>query len=99
LACLPKDKPLALTDTDSNVAAALPGTAGALIRRMLADLAAGHAVTLLPAGDELTTCHAAHVQNVSRPFVIKLIDEGELPHRMVGTHRPGRGRTCLQATD
>ena len=87
LACLPKDKPLALTDTDSGAVAALPDAAVALIRRMLADMAAGHPVTLLPAEGELTTFQAAHVLNVSRPFVIKLIDDGELPHRMVGTHR------------
>jgi len=87
LACLPKDKPLALTDTDSSVVAALPDAAVSLIRRMLADMAAGHPVTLLPAEGELTTFQAAHVLNVSRPFVIKLIDNGALLHRLVGTHR------------
>jgi excisionase family DNA binding protein len=87
LACLPKDKPLALTDTENSVVATLPDTAVALIRRILADMAAGHPVALLPAENELTTFQAAHVLNVSRPFVIKLIGQGELPHRMVGTHR------------
>jgi excisionase family DNA binding protein len=59
----------------------------ALIRRMLAEMAAGQPVTLLPTEGELTTFQAAYVLNVSRPFVIKLIDDGELPHRMVGAHR------------
>jgi excisionase family DNA binding protein len=36
---------------------------------------------------EFTTVEAAHFLNVSRPFVIKEIEEGRLSHRMVGTHR------------
>jgi excisionase family DNA binding protein len=41
----------------------------------------------MPAKREFTTVEAAHFLNVSRPFVIKEIEEGRLPHRMVGTHR------------
>ncbi|HJT77419.1 MAG TPA: helix-turn-helix domain-containing protein [Gemmataceae bacterium] len=36
---------------------------------------------------EMTTTQAAEFLDVSRPFVIKLIENGELPCRMVGTHR------------
>jgi excisionase family DNA binding protein len=41
----------------------------------------------VPAKQELTTVEAANFLNVSRPFVIKEIEAGRLPHRKVGTHR------------
>jgi len=42
---------------------------------------------LRPLPEEMTTTQAADFLDVSRPFVIKLIDRGELPCRMVGKHR------------
>jgi excisionase family DNA binding protein len=47
----------------------------------------GKPITLMPSKQELTTVEAANFLNVSRPFVIKEIMEGRIPHRMVGTHR------------
>jgi excisionase family DNA binding protein len=43
--------------------------------------------TLIPEKQELTTVEAANFLTVSRPFVIKEIDAGRTPHRMVGSHR------------
>ena len=53
----------------------------------LENLAAGHHVSVLSRDEELTTVQAAEVLNVSRPYLIKLLESGEILYRMVGTHR------------
>ena len=47
----------------------------------------GRPFLLIPFSREFTTMEAAHFLNVSRPFIVKEIDGGRLPHRLVGTHR------------
>ncbi|HMV68217.1 MAG TPA: helix-turn-helix domain-containing protein [Myxococcota bacterium] len=65
----------------------LPAEAVALLREVLAAFAKGEAVAVVPVAAEVTAQQAAEILRVSRPFVIRLIDEGKLPVRMVGTHR------------
>lgn len=65
----------------------IPLSAFRLLMEILQQMANGNAVALIPKHAELTTQEAAEFLNVSRPFVIKLIEQNELPCKMVGTHR------------
>ena len=47
----------------------------------------GRPIVLMPTEQEFTTVEAANFLNVSRPFVIKEMEAGRLPHRKVGSHR------------
>ncbi len=49
--------------------------------------AKGQTVAVTASDDEVSTQYAADFLNVSRPYVVKLCDEGKLPYRMEGTHR------------
>ena len=65
----------------------LPEPVVTLVRQILFEMGQGHAVSLSSLPSELTTQEAATALGVSRPFVIKLMAEGELAYRRVGTHR------------
>jgi excisionase family DNA binding protein len=78
---------LRVTDAEQMEPIELPAGAVALLMEVLEAMAAGRGVTIIPENAELSTVQAAEVLNVSRPFLIKLLEDGSIPHRKVGKHR------------
>lgn len=62
-------------------------------------LKTGHGVSIAALRAEITTAEAAELLNVSRPFVIKLLESGVMPFRKVGTHRRVRLVDVLEYRD
>lgn len=78
---------LRVRDSEQEQPIDLPAGAVDLLMHVLEAMAAGQGVTLIPESAELTTVQAADILNVSRPFLIKLLDQKAIPHRKVGKHR------------
>jgi excisionase family DNA binding protein len=86
---LPARAPLKLRVTNGEQAepVELPAGAVALLMDILDAMAAGRGVTIIPEKAELTTVEAASILHVSRPFLIKLLEDQRIPYRTVGKHR------------
>ena len=65
----------------------LPESAFRLLKDAVQLLAQGHAVALMPVHRELSTQEAADLLNVSRQYLVRLLEQGALPFIRVGTHR------------
>jgi excisionase family DNA binding protein len=83
----PDDVRIQVDDAEDAGELIIPRAAVELFARILAHMAAGQAVAVVPANAELTTQQAADLLNVSRPYLVKLLDGGEIAFRKVGTHR------------
>jgi excisionase family DNA binding protein len=65
----------------------IPRKALELLQFILSSMAQGKAVSLIPSDSEVTTQQAADMLNVSRPHLVKLLEQGALPFKKVGSHR------------
>lgn len=65
----------------------IPDSVYLVLRQVVQAMVSGKNVSIVTHNPELTTQQAADLLNVSRPYLIKLLEQGELPYIMVGTHR------------
>ena len=65
----------------------LPASALKLLTEILSELGSGNSVQVFPLHAILTTQEAANLLNVSRPFLVKLLKQGEIPYHKTGSHR------------
>ncbi len=73
----------------------IPASALHALALVVQGMARGQTMTLVPHGKELTTQEAADLLHVSRPHLVKLLDDGTIPHYKVGTHRRVRIEDAL----
>ncbi len=85
-----------ITDSRQEEPIEIPAAAIAVLSDVLKFMSQGHGLTLFPRLAEVTTMEAADILNVSRPYVIKLLEEGAMPYRMVGRHRRIRLKDVIE---
>jgi excisionase family DNA binding protein len=82
-----RKRPMAKLVSPDGIEVEIPASAFAALQAVVRDMAQGLTITLIPHDKELSTKEAADILNVSRPFLVKLLDRGDLPYHRVGTHR------------
>lgn len=65
----------------------LPGHVLQILLDVLSEMSQGNAISLIPYRQEISTQDAANLLNVSRPFLVGLLEKGDIPFRKVGAHR------------
>ncbi len=94
-AMTPQGLPFAVTQDGDQTRVELPPALGQLVLDVMTHVARGEMVTFVPYGAILSTKEAADLLNVSRPFLVKLLENGEIPFHRVGSHRRIRADDVL----
>ncbi|MDJ0618275.1 MAG: helix-turn-helix domain-containing protein [Calothrix sp. MO_192.B10] len=66
---------------------AIPKSVYQALLQVVHAMALGKAISIVTQEEEMTTQQAADFLNVSRPYLIKLLEQGEIPYIKVGSHR------------
>jgi excisionase family DNA binding protein len=80
-------KSIEISVTGDEARIKIPGRALEHLQEILQSMADGKTVTLIDNEEELTTQEAADILNISRPYLVKLLESGEIPFTKVGKHR------------
>jgi len=83
--CLTTQQPISLKLKNKEVP--LPASLATLVVQALSSIADGKRIVLVEADEEVSPEKAAEFLHVSRPFLIKRLEAGELPFHWVGSHR------------
>ncbi len=87
---------LLVSDADGQDAIELPASLGVLLLDALEGMASGSSVAVIRKDADMTTQQAADLLNVSRPFLVGLLESGTIPFHKVGTHRRVRSDAILR---
>lgn len=80
-------KSIEISVTGDEARIKMPGKVLGHLQKILQSMAEGKAVFLIDNEEELTTQEAADILNISRPYLVKLLESGEIPFTKVGKHR------------
>ena len=88
LASHPDEDPLEIhVEGDDNEVLVVPRAGAAMLAQVMSTLEGGQGVALVPSDAQLTTQQAADMLNVSRPYLIGLLESGKIGYTKVGRHR------------